>query len=155
MPNVRGTDARKELASGSLVEFVFVHSYTSAAPNWHAVMIGDGQHEGRLGTAKRLASLLSVPLLADDRYDSRNHDLFVREGIENIGSAKRTRDEVRAALQRSHRGAVLFVTSPDHLPRVVRDVLAAGGTRAMFASSEVPFSAGGAAAVDIKEPPHG
>jgi hypothetical protein len=138
-----------------MVEFVFVHSYTSRAENWKAVMIGEGPREGRIATAKRLARALCVPVLADDMHDAANHDLFKREGIENIGKALRTRDEACAALQRSRDGAVLFVTSPDHLPRVVRDVLAAGGTRALFAASEVPFSGAGPGAVRIDEPAHG
>lgn len=138
-----------------MVEFVFVHSYTGRARNWHAVMVGDGEREGRIATAKRLASALSVPVIANDKHDLANHDLFAREGIENIGTAERTRDEVQTALDRSRSGAVLFVTSPDHLPRVVRDVLAAGGLRALFASSDIPFSEKGPAAVEIKEPPHG
>lgn len=147
--------AGTESALASMVEFVFVHSYASKARNWRAVMIGDGRRPGRVETAKRLAGALSVPLIADDRHDAGNHDLFAREGIENISTALRTQDEVRAALDRSHAGAVLFLSSPDHLPRVVRDVLVAGGTRAMFASSEIPFSEGGVAAVDVHEPPHG
>ena len=138
-----------------MVEFVFVHSYTGRARNWRAVMIGDGQREGCIATAKRLAGAFSVPVMADDKHDPANHALFAREGIENIGGAERTRDEVFAALNCSRSGAILFVTSPDHLPRVVRDVLAAGNTRAMFASSEIPFSEGGPAAVEIDEPPHG
>ena len=144
-----------ESAPVPVIEFVFVHSYSSEALNWQAVMIGDREREGRIATAKRWADAFSVPVVANDKHDTGNHDLFVREGIENICTALRTRDEAQAALDRSRSGAVLFVTSPDHLPRVVRDVLAAGGLRALFASSDIPFSEKGAAAVEIKEPPHG
>ena len=154
-PNQPGSSLDRQDALVPMVEFVFVHSYTSRAANWKAVMIGEGLREGRIATAKRLACALSVPVIADDKHDAANHDLFAREGIEKIGTALRTQDEVCAALQRSRGGAVLFVTSPDHLPRVVRDVLAAGGTRALFASSEIPFSQAGPGAVRIDEPAHG
>lgn len=48
----------------------------------------------------------------------------------------------------------LFVSSPDHLPRVVRDALAAGGAGSLFATSDAVFSQAGRASVSIGERPH-
>ena len=136
------------------IEFVFVHSYSSRSDNWLDVMVGTDDRPGRLLKAWMLAKQFDVPVMANDAYDSRNADLLTRFNAENLMTAKRTQDEVRSALAYSHNGRVLFVTSPDHLPRVVRDVLAAGGVQAVFAASAVPFSTAGVESVVIDEPPH-
>ena len=60
-------------------------------------------------------------------------------GIENINTALNTKDEVISALARSGRGRVLFVKSPDHLPRVACDALAAGGLGSVFVAWECLF----------------
>lgn len=134
------------------VEFVFVHSYRSDAPNWRAVMQGDAGRAGRLRTARAWADRLGVPVLANDRIDTGNHALYARDGVTNLATALRTEDEVRSALAHSRTGRVLFVSSPDHLPRVARDAMKLGGTGALFAASEVPHSTAGAAGVMISEP---
>lgn len=138
----------------AVVEFVFLHSYWGGAGNWEEVMLGMANLEGRLATAGRLSRVLGVPIVANDMLDERNRALFLQEGIENLGTACRTRDEIASALAHSTHGAVLFVSSPDHLPRVARDALAFGANRAIFAASEVAFSETGAAGVQIVEPPH-
>lgn len=153
--NVRAAiDETRSFGRVSMIELVFVHSYSSSSENWQEVMVGTEGRQGRITRASNLAMEFSVPLLADDLRDAGNHALFQRYGIENLGTAVCTRDEVRAALARSSTGAVLFVSSPDHLPRVTRDVLACGGAKSLFAASDVAFSSGGAAAVRIDEPPH-
>ena len=134
--------------------FVFVHSYSSEAPNWSEVVLGIGEREGRLCTARRLAREFDLPIVANDGLDARNRACYEAHGIENIGTARNTYDEVVSALVRSGPGRVLFVSSPDHLPRVVRDALAAGGAGSLFTASEVAFSQAGAAGVSIGEPPH-
>ena len=134
------------------VEFVFVHSYRSDAPNWSDVMLGGEARKGRLTVARDWAARLGVPLIANDKLDLGNHALYRKEGVRNIATALRTCDEVRSALEESRTGRVMFVTSPDHLPRVVRDALALGGTEALFVSSQVAHSSAGPAGVDIKEP---
>ena len=134
------------------VEFVFVHSYRSDAPNWSAVMLGDDDRKGRLRVAQDLAAALGVRVVADDKLDHGNHELYRAEGVANLCTALRTRDEVRSALEQSKTGRVLFVSSPDHLPRVVRDALSLGGVHALFASSEISHSQVGAAGVEIVEP---
>ena len=133
---------------------VFVHSYTSEAPNWSEVVFGIGGREGRLCTARRLAREFGLPIVANDGMDAGNRACYAAHGIENIGTARNTYDEVVSALVRSGSGRVLFVSSPDHLPRVVRDALAAGGAGSLFAASEVAFSQTGPAGVTIGEPPH-
>lgn len=135
------------------IEFVFVHSYSSRSHNWMDVMVGTGDKPGRLLRALALASASGVKVLADDKYDKENMRLLDEFRIENLKTARRTRDEAQSALNHSATGSVLFVTSPDHLPRVVRDVLALGGTKALFTSSEVPFSRTGPASVIVREPP--
>ncbi|MDF0599279.1 hypothetical protein P1J78_00910 [Psychromarinibacter sp. C21-152] len=101
-----------------------------------------------------LARDLDVAVIANDARDENNAALYEARGIRNLGTALRTRDEVVSALAHSRTGEVLFVSSPDHLPRVVRDAMAQGGTRALFAASDVPFSAYGPGQVDIREPAH-
>jgi hypothetical protein len=108
--------------------------------------------EGRLLTALRYSKALAVPLIADDLVDKRNHELFRDYGIINLMTARRTADEVESALSYSKTGRILFVSSPDHLPRVVRDVLARGGSKAVFAASSIEFSVPGVAGVKVTEP---
>ena len=133
-------------------EFVFVHSYSSQNRNWQQVMLGSEESPGRLLTALKIARNFDVPVIANDSFDEKNIRLFEESGVHNLNTAKRTTDEVESAIKYSKEGFVLFVTSPDHLPRVVRDTLAAGATNAFFHSSDVPFSAEGAAGVIISEP---
>lgn len=136
------------------LEFVFVHSFTSKAGNWAEVMLGDEGRSGRLMRAEALAADLGLPLIANDATDAQNSALYAERGIENLNTARNTRDEVRFALDRSARGGVLFVSSPDHLPRIVRDALSLGGTRCLFAASDIPFSEDGAGGVVVQEPAH-
>lgn len=134
------------------IEFVFVHSYWSNFENWETVQIGREGSEGRLLTALRLSEALGTTVLANDAIDARNKSLYHAHGIENLETAKCTFDEVGSALAASTCGCVLFVTSPDHLPRVVRDVMICGGHNAVFASSQTPMSELGATGVKIIEP---
>ncbi|WP_299821253.1 hypothetical protein [uncultured Roseibium sp.] len=134
--------------------FVFVHSYSSAAGNWLAVMEGTGSKMGRLPTAFALAEAFSLSVVADDAIDSDNQDLLRRWRVENFGRARNTRDEILSALAEAGSAGVIFVSSPDHLPRVVREALTAREQGCLFAASEVPFSDNGPAAVKIEEPPH-
>lgn len=136
------------------VEFVFLHSYSSVTPNWQHVMIGDGEHAGRLTRAMILARDLSCPVVANDASDQKNAMLYEQSHILNLGTAYRTKDEVISALAHSQFGRVLFVSSPDHLPRVVRDAMTVGGNNALFAASDVPFSEPGPSQVGILEPAH-
>jgi hypothetical protein len=136
------------------VEFVFVHSYSSNSPNWCDVMLGDGAASGRVGRALDLGRELGIPVVANDSRDRRNHALYNDKGIRNIGTALNTEDEVQSALSLSSHGRVLFVTSPDHLPRVVRDTLVAGGVNCLFCASGVPFSEEGVRGVRVLEPEH-
>ncbi len=136
------------------LEFVFVHSYSSRMANWRDVMLGDGTRSGRLARAQAIAKELDLTIIADDASDPKNRALYEEAGVTNIGRAYKTADEVRHALDHSRNRAVLFVTSPDHLPRVVCDVLAHGATQSLFMASEVPFSGAGAGAVIIEEPRH-
>lgn len=136
------------------VDFVFVHSYSSNMPNWQDVVIGDETRQGRLLRAQRLARDLQVPVIANDSFDARNDDLYRQHGVQNLRTALNTRDEVTSALAQSPRRAVLFVSSPDHLPRVVRDALRLGGSRCLFASSDVSFSEIGVNGVEVREPHH-
>lgn len=126
------------------IAFVFVHSYSSAAQNWADVMVGTDAAPGRLPAALSHAEALGVPVVADDREDAQNRALYERHGVQNLGTALRTQDEVRSALAHAGSARVLFVTSPDHLPRVVRDVMAAGGTLSLFAAAATAFSKAGA-----------
>ncbi|KEO57105.1 hypothetical protein [Thioclava indica] len=136
------------------LEFVFVHSYSSKAENWAQVMLGDDSNSGRLTRAIALAEELKLPLLANDALDDENARLFASHEIPNLGTARNTADEVRLALEYSDRRAILFVSSPDHLPRVVRDALVLRGNSCVFASSDVPFSETGVEAVEVREPAH-
>lgn len=117
-------------------------------------MLGDDAALGRVDRALEIGKELGVPVVANDRLDRRNWTLYKKMGIENINTALNTKDEVISALARSVRGRVLFVTSPDHLPRVARDALAAGGSDSVFVASEVPLSEAGAEGVQILEPAH-
>lgn len=135
-------------------EFVFVHSYSSTADNWHDVMLGKNGVDGRIGKAQKLADEYSIPLIANDMADARNRKLYRDLGITNLATARNTRDEVVSALNASVDGAVLFVTSPDHLPRVVRDVMAENGVHCLFAASDISFSPSGAKGVNVIEPAH-
>ena len=136
------------------LEFVFVHSYSSRMANWRDVMLGEGIRSGRLARAQAIAKDLDLTIVADDASDRNNRALYQEAGITNIGRAYNTADEVRHALDHSRYRAVPFVTSPDHLPRAVRDVLARGATQSLFMASEAPFSGAGAGAVIIEEPRH-
>ncbi|MBY5269435.1 NAD-dependent epimerase/dehydratase family protein [Spiribacter salinus] len=135
-------------------KFVFVHSYSSRADNWEPVMVGTDERTGRLRRALDLADQLGVSTVANDRHDDRNAALFAAFGVHNLKTAERTLDEVRSALALSGGEPVLFVTSPDHLPRVVRDVFRCGGYTSLFAASDVPFSMQGVEAVEVTEPGH-
>ena len=135
-------------------EFVFVHSYSSTADNWHDVMLGTNGMDGRIGKAQKLADEYSIHLIANDMADARNRKLYRDLGITNLATARNTRDEVVSALKASVDGAVLFVTSPDHLPRVVRDVMAENGVHCLFAASDISFSPSGAKGVNVIEPAH-
>lgn len=137
-----------------LFEFVFLHSYSSVAPNWHDVVMGHNEQAGRLNRAMQLAQNLACPVIANDACDEQNAALYDSEAILNLGTAYNTHDEVVSALEYSQFGHVLFVSSPDHLPRIVRDATAAGGTQAFFAASDVPFSDQGSSQVEIVEPAH-
>ena len=117
-------------------------------------MEGTDTKKGRLPTAFDLAEAFSLNVVADDAIDPDNQNLLRNWGVENIGRARNTRDEVVSALTEAGSDGVIFVTSPDHLPRVVRDALAAKGQGCLFAASEVPFSDDGPTAVKIEEPPH-
>lgn len=138
----------------NLIEFVFVHSYSSEAPNWHDVMIGDTEQAGRLTRALMLARFFACPVIADDARDQKNATLYKQNQILNLGTAHKTQDEVISALTHSQFGRVLFVSSPDHLPRIVRDAMTVGGGHALFAASDVPFSEYGPSQVEIVEPAH-
>lgn len=136
------------------VEFVFLHSYSSVAKNWQDVMIGDTEQAGRLTRAMMLAQELACPIVANDASDRKNAALYEQYHVLNLGTAYKTQDEVISALAHSQFGRVLFVSSPDHLPRVVRDAMTAGGSHALFAASDVPFSEPGPSQVEIVEPAH-
>jgi len=138
----------------ALLDFVFVHSYSSCEDNWDVVSIGNGTLLGRITKAVQLADELGVPVVANDKIDVRNHSCYDAYGIENLYTARNTKEEVRSALAKSNSGKVLFVSSPDHLPRVVRDVLALGGTSAFFAASDTAFSQVGVKGVVVEEPAH-
>ncbi|PZA00701.1 hypothetical protein A6K26_000075 [Gammaproteobacteria bacterium 2W06] len=135
-------------------KFVFIHSYSSRADNWEAVMVGTDERTGRLRRALDLAEHLGVNTVANDRHDDKNAALFAAFGVHNLMTAERTLDEVRSALEFAGGEPVLFVTSPDHLPRVVRDVLQSGGHTSLFAASDVSFSDAGVAGVTVSEPIH-
>ena len=135
-------------------EFVFVHSYSSGTPNWREIMLGSKGHDGRVTKALKLAQDIGVPVIANDGYDVANRNLYADMKIENLNTARNTLEEVISALEKSTNGAVLFVSSPDHLPRIVRDVLSEGGTRSIFAASETAFSSAGVRGVIVTEPPH-
>lgn len=137
-----------------LVEFVFLHSYSSVAPNWHDVVMGHSGQAGRLTRAMQLAQDLACPVIANDARDGENAALYESKAILNLGTACNTQDEVVSALAHSQFGRVLFVSSPDHLPRIVRDTMTAGGCHALFAASDVPFSEPGPSQVEIVEPAH-
>lgn len=134
--------------------FVFVHSYSSAETNWRDVMVGSKTKPGRILTARAWAGRFDLPILANDSIDPDNAALLNEWGIENLATARNTRDEVESALELAQDKCVIFVSSPDHLPRVVRDAMAAGGFGSLFAASPVSFSASGPEAVIIKEPKH-
>lgn len=134
--------------------FVFVHSYSSEEANWRDVMVGTPACPGRILAARRWARHFGLPIIANDSIDPDSAALLAEWGIENLGTARRTRDEVDSALKLAGDKSVIFVSSPDHLPRVVRDAMAAGGYRSVFASSSVSFSASGPEAVVIREPEH-
>ncbi len=136
------------------VEFVFLHSYSSMAQNWQDVMIGDTEQAGRLTRAMMLARDLACPVVANDASDQKNAAIYGQNHILNLGTAYKTQDEVISALAHSQFGRVLFVSSPDHLPRIVRDAMTAGGSNAFFAASDVPFSEPGPSQVEIVEPAH-
>lgn len=135
-------------------EFVFVHSYTSLAANWRLVMLGDDLRKGRLTRALDLAEAWQVPIFASDVSDQENGALYARHHVQNLANARRTLEEIRAARAKSQSGVIMFVSSPDHLPRVVRDCMAVGLTRSVFMASDVAFSDDGPAAVQIGEPRH-
>lgn len=136
------------------IDFVFVHAYSSQAANWAEVMVGASGRKGRLQRAQELAAMLGLPVRANDKLDEKNRALFIEHGIENFATALNTEDEVRTALDASPRRSVLFVSSPDHLPRIAREALAYGGERCLFAASDVPFSDLGAKGVEVREPVH-
>lgn len=102
----------------------------------------------------QLAHGLACPVIANDAHDQENAVLYDRTAISNLGTAFNTQDEVVSAITHSQFGRVLFVSSPDHLPRIVRDATVAGGTQAFFAASDVPFSDRGPSEVKIVEPAH-
>ncbi|WP_415893399.1 hypothetical protein ACMXYN_02785 [Neptuniibacter sp. PT8_73] len=136
------------------IEFIFVHSYSSNSTNWHKVVWGFDDKSGRLSKALYLSDKLGVPVVADDKYDQKNHISYSEHGVKNLKTAENTLQEVKSALNYSEMGRVLFVTSPDHLPRVVRDVMLLGGESSFFSASDVPFSTFGVEGVLIQEPPH-
>jgi hypothetical protein len=117
-------------------------------------MVGTDERTGRLRRAVDLAEHFDVSTVANDRHDDKNAALFAAFGVHNLKTAERTLDEVRSALAFSGCEPVLFVTSPDHLPRVVRDVFRCGGYTSLFAASDVPFSTQGVEAVEVTEPGH-
>ena len=117
-------------------------------------MVGTDERTGRLRRALDLAERLGVTTVANDRHDDKNAALFAAFGVHNLKTAERTLDEVRSALAFSGGEPVLFVTSPDHLPRVVRDVFRCGGSASLFAASDIPFSTQGVEAVEVTEPGH-
>lgn len=135
-------------------EFLFVHSYSSNTVNWQQVQIGSPEQKGRILAALDLGKAMGLPVVANDGIDMTNHRCFELYGIENLRTARNTTEEVESALRKSKLGRVIFLTSPDHLPRVAREALARGAYNALFASSEVSFSREGARAVKIIEPPH-
>ena len=117
-------------------------------------MVGTGERTGRLKRALDFAEYFGVSTVANDYHDEKNAALFAEFGVYNLKTAERTIDEVRSALTFSGGEPVIFVTSPDHLPRVVRDVLRCGGYTSLFAASDVPFSMQGIEAVQVTEPGH-
>lgn len=135
------------------IEFVFVHSYSSRSCNWREVVLGTEHLEGRLTKGVRLSRELSVPVFADDALDGDNRAIYQEYGVGNFKPTHCTRDEVRSALDYSQARRVLFVTSTDHLPRVVRDAMALGGVNALFAASGVPCSTKGPGAAEVIESP--
>lgn len=117
-------------------------------------MVGDSGRSGRVERAMWIAQDLGLRVVANDAKDKMNAALYCRHGIVNLRNAYDTRDEVASAIAHSRSGCVLFVSSPDHLPRVVRDAMAQGATHALFASSDVPFSVLGPRNVEVLEPLH-
>ena len=117
-------------------------------------MIGSDGRSGRLNRATTLARELDLPVIADDTADNKKAAFYDRHEILNLNDAYNTWDEVISALAHSRTGGVLFVTSLDHLPRVVRDAMAQGATNALFASSDVPFFEVSPSDVQVLEPKH-
>lgn len=148
-PLVNGCTITLELPA-----FVFVHSYSSCNPNWHEVMVGDGKKVGRLSKAKAVAAELGLVVRANDKLDHKNKDLLKSEGVLVSETAVCTGDEIKYALDVAQNKSVVFVTSPDHLPRVVRDALLLGGSMSWFLASDIPFSAEGVGGVSVVEPDH-
>jgi len=136
------------------MEFVFVHSYSSAEKNWEEVVLGNGLQSGRLTRACELAKQFNCPVLSNDKKDLVNISLYEDLNIKNMGTALNTFEEVRSAIELSETGEICFVSSPDHLPRVVRDAAICGATKAIFACSDVEFLYSGAFSVKIEEPSH-
>jgi hypothetical protein len=117
-------------------------------------MLGCGQNSGRLTRAIDIARKIGVDVEADDKVDIQSKSLMESMGINVFQDSTSTEEEVVGALKRAQGMPVLFVSSPDHLPRVVRDALKHGAVNCFFAASEVPFSANGVASVEIIEPKH-
>lgn len=137
-----------------MIDLVFLHSYSSSNQNWESVVLGQDGKEGRLTTAKRLAAHFQVRVIASDRSDDKNISLYKTENIANLKAADSTQEEIRSALSFDRSARWLFVSSPDHLPRVVRDVLAQGAAGSLFCASQIQFSCAGPQAVEISEPSH-
>lgn len=154
MPNIAMNTVAEQRHMPPEFAFVFVHSYSSLEANWCDVMVGTPTHPGRILTALYWARYFGIPILANDSIDPGNAALLNEWEIENLATAHNTRDEVESALNLADDKRVVFVSSPDHLPRVVRDTMAAGGYQSLFASSTVPFSARGAKGVLVEEPRH-
>lgn len=115
-------------------------------------MMGYKSQPGRLRKAKQMSRILNLPIVANDGFDPLNNRLFKKTNVENIGTALNTRDEVYSALVRG--SWVLFITSPDHLPRVVKEVMILGGYSSVFMASETQFSTPGVLGVEVLEPSH-
>lgn len=137
-----------------IFKIIFVHSYSSEADNWQEVVIGSDKMYGRLTLALKLASELNIPIVTNDMLDLKNIELYKKYNIFNLKTARNTKDEVLSVLEYEKQGGILFISSPDHLPRVVRDVLICRGYRCYFRSSDVEMSKSGVNEVVVEEPPH-
>lgn len=106
------------------IYFFFLHASSSQPANWADVMIGISGRNCSLLNMQELATMLCLRVVGNDKLDEKNRALSIEHGIENLATALKIETKVRTALNSNPCRSVLFVSSPDHLPRIVRDVRA-------------------------------